>query len=82
MAAVDTARGLLLHAVAVDAHGQVADWRILPPTAWNFHPEGAWAAALDRVLPEQAEAAAAAPRCGWIRAWSINWMIRDSRQYA
>lgn len=82
VAVVDTARGLLLHAVAVDAHGQVADWRILPPTAWNFHPEGAWAAALDRVLPEQAEAAARRAALWLDPCVEYQLMIKDSRQYA
>lgn len=82
VAAVDTARGLLLHAVALDAAGQVADWRILPPTAWNFHPEGAWAAALDRTLPDQAGQAAERAAL-WLDpcvAWTIT--VKDSRSYA
>ena len=42
---VQAARGLLVHRVAIQA-GRVADYRILAPTEWNFHPQGA--AALDR----------------------------------
>jgi Ni,Fe-hydrogenase I large subunit len=36
---VETARGLLLHRVRVEA-GLVADYRIVAPTEWNFHPVG------------------------------------------
>lgn len=35
----ETARGLLLHRVAVK-HGLVTDYRIVAPTEWNFHPGG------------------------------------------
>lgn len=36
---VECARGRLVHRVAV-AGGWVADYKILAPTEWNFHPEG------------------------------------------
>lgn len=36
---VETARGLLLHRVTLDGE-QVADYRVLAPTEWNFHPRG------------------------------------------
>ena len=39
LAGVETARGLLLHAVRLEG-GLVADYRILAPTEWNFHPQG------------------------------------------
>jgi hypothetical protein len=39
VAAVQTARGLLLHRVRL-ASGQVADYQIVAPTEWNFHPAG------------------------------------------
>lgn len=42
LAAVQTARGLLLHRARV-ADGRVADYEIVAPTEWNFHPEGALA---------------------------------------
>jgi Ni,Fe-hydrogenase I large subunit len=35
----ETARGLLLHRVRVEA-GLVTDYRIVAPTEWNFHPGG------------------------------------------
>jgi len=42
LAAVETARGLLLHRVAV-TDGHVAAWQIVAPTDWNAHPKGALA---------------------------------------
>jgi hypothetical protein len=39
IAAVETARGLLLHVVRL-ASDRVADYRIVAPTEWNFHPAG------------------------------------------
>jgi hypothetical protein len=40
LAAVQTARGLLMHHARL-AHGRIADYRIVAPTEWNFHPQGA-----------------------------------------
>ena len=45
LAAVETARGTLVHDVALDGD-KVARWRILAPTEWNFHPDGAFAKGL------------------------------------
>jgi uptake hydrogenase large subunit len=42
---VETARGLLLHAVDLDGE-RIARYRIAAPTEWNFHPHGAFAAAM------------------------------------
>ena len=39
---VETARGLLVHRVALEGD-RVASYRIVAPTEWNFHPEGAFA---------------------------------------
>lgn len=39
LARVETARGTLLHAVRVD-RGRIADYAIVAPTEWNFHPRG------------------------------------------
>ncbi len=39
LAGVETSRGLLLHAVRLRG-GKVAEYRIVAPTEWNFHPEG------------------------------------------
>ncbi len=38
----ETARGLLVHRARV-ANGRLADYRIVAPTEWNFHPDGAFA---------------------------------------
>lgn len=40
LAWVQTARGLLLHRAELDGGGNVADYRIVAPTEWNFHPDG------------------------------------------
>lgn len=45
LAGVETSRGLLLHAVRLQA-GKVAEYRIIAPTEWNFHPAGPLAEAL------------------------------------
>ncbi len=42
---VESARGRLCHRVAVIA-GRVTDYKILAPTEWNFHPQGALACGL------------------------------------
>ncbi|MGC2165133.1 MAG: nickel-dependent hydrogenase large subunit [Gallionella sp.] len=42
IAVVRTARGLLLHRVRLEAD-RVADYTVIAPTEWNFHPEGAFA---------------------------------------
>jgi hypothetical protein len=41
-ALVDTARGLLMHELRLDG-GRIADYVIVAPTEWNFHPEGSLA---------------------------------------
>lgn len=38
----ETARGLLVHRVALDGE-RIAGYRIVAPTEWNFHPDGAFA---------------------------------------
>jgi coenzyme F420-reducing hydrogenase alpha subunit len=38
--AVQTARGLLVHRARVE-DGRIVDYRIVAPTEWNFHPDGA-----------------------------------------
>ena len=40
LAAVETARGLLLHRVCMHER-RVVDYQIVAPTEWNFHPGGA-----------------------------------------
>ena len=41
----ETARGLLMHELTLEG-GRVADYVIVAPTEWNFHPEGALPALL------------------------------------
>lgn len=53
----EMARGLLCHWVKVDDQGRVADYRILAPTEWNFHPQGALATALGALSPVDVPAA-------------------------
>jgi len=45
LAAVQTARGLLLHCARL-SDDRVDDYRIVAPTEWNFHPDGALARGL------------------------------------
>lgn len=52
----ETARGLLLHWVRLDADDRVADCRVVAPTEWNFHPYGPAARALAALPPGLDEA--------------------------
>lgn len=45
LAWLQTSRGLLMHYAEVE-NGEVADYRIVAPTEWNFHPDGALARGL------------------------------------
>lgn len=50
MAWVEMARGLLVHHVLLERavpEARVAQYRVLAPTEWNFHPQGAVAQALE-----------------------------------
>jgi coenzyme F420-reducing hydrogenase alpha subunit len=58
IATVQTARGLLTHAVRV-SDGVVAAYRITAPTEWNFHTKGVVAKALE-TLPADTDWAAGA----------------------
>ncbi|MCF8155569.1 MAG: nickel-dependent hydrogenase large subunit [Rhodoferax sp.] len=53
----EMARGLLLHWVQLDEQHRVQDYRVLAPTEWNFHPDGALAQALTQLKPDDAPAA-------------------------
>jgi hypothetical protein len=53
----EMARGLLLHWVQLDGQGAVAQYRVLSPTEWNFHPQGALALALTARAPQDVAAA-------------------------
>lgn len=39
LATVETARGLLLHVLRIEDE-RIADYAIIAPTEWNFHPDG------------------------------------------
>ena len=52
-AVVHTARGLLVHRVRLD-DGRIADYRIVAPTEWNFHPDGALARGLRYLAADEA----------------------------
>jgi len=53
----EMARGLLVHWVQVDTRGGVLDYRVLAPTEWNFHPQGALAQALAKVPSDDVRSA-------------------------
>lgn len=53
----EMARGLLLHWVQLDGDGAVRDYRVLAPTEWNFHPQGALAHAVVALSPDDTESA-------------------------
>jgi uptake hydrogenase large subunit len=55
LAQVQAARGLLIHRLEL-RHGRVYDYRIVAPTEWNFHPEGAVAQGLKRLEAEDPNA--------------------------
>jgi hypothetical protein len=55
LAMVQTARGLLLHAVWLVAD-RIARYVIVAPTEWNFHPQGACVAELSEVAAESTDA--------------------------
>lgn len=54
-AAVETARGLLLHEIALDGD-RVADYVVVAPTEWNFHPSGALKSLLENLHAPDAQA--------------------------
>ncbi|WP_295390081.1 nickel-dependent hydrogenase large subunit [uncultured Thiodictyon sp.] len=55
LAQVQAARGLLVHRVRL-ADEQIAEYRILAPTEWNFHPQGVVAAGLSGLVQHAAPA--------------------------
>ena len=77
-ALVDTARGLLMHEIVLDGD-RIADYFIVAPTEWNFHPSGPLARwlmgrdATDReaVSAFAARAVAALDPC--VR-WELEWL--------
>ncbi|WP_295447017.1 nickel-dependent hydrogenase large subunit [uncultured Thiodictyon sp.] len=55
LAQVQAARGLLVHRVRL-AGEHIAEYRILAPTEWNFHPSGVVAAGLAGIMEHTAAA--------------------------
>nr|WP_255608936.1 nickel-dependent hydrogenase large subunit [Methylosinus sp. Sm6] len=45
-AAVETGRGALYHWARLSTDDKIADYAILAPTEWNFHPAGPFVATL------------------------------------
>ncbi len=56
-AAVDSARGRLYHAMALDVAGRIAQYAVVAPTEWSFHPEGPFVQALQEAEIGENEAA-------------------------
>lgn len=58
LAWAEMARGLLVHRVKLDPTGTVVNQcRVLAPTEWNFHPQGAVAASLEAMDPQTPDVA-------------------------
>ncbi len=76
-ALVETARGLLMHEVVLDGE-RIADYLIVAPTEWNFHPQGplaGWLAGRDAADREalQAFAARAVAALDPCVRWEVEW---------
>lgn len=61
LGAAEAARGRLFHWVRLDA-GRIEEYRLLAPTEWNFHPEGAFVQGLKGAEAADAETASALAR--------------------
>lgn len=80
-ALVETARGLLMHEIVQDGgrEERIADYFIVAPTEWNFHPQGPLAgwltgrAAADRAALQGFAARAVAALDPCVR-WEIEWL--------
>ncbi len=77
-ALVETARGLLMHEIVLDGEC-IADYFIVAPTEWNFHPQGPLAGwlmgrdAADRTALEGFAARAVAALDPCVR-WELEWL--------
>lgn len=77
-ALVETARGLLMHEIALDEE-RIAEYFIVAPTEWNFHPQGPLAdwllgrPATDRAALQGFAARAVAALDPCVR-WEIEWL--------
>jgi coenzyme F420-reducing hydrogenase alpha subunit len=56
-AAVESARGRLFHRIRLDGAGRIADYRVVAPTEWNFHPDGPFVGLLRGARIGEGEAA-------------------------
>lgn len=75
LARVETARGLLVHAVRV-AEDRVADYAIVAPTEWNFHPQGPFVAELrQRGMADAAQALSFARRLALALDPCVAWSV-------
>ncbi|MDP3513229.1 MAG: hypothetical protein Q8S20_10810 [Sulfuritalea sp.] len=80
-ALVETARGLLMHEIVLDGgrEERIADYFIVAPTEWNFHPQGPLAgwlvgrAAGDRAALQGFAAHAVAALDPCVR-WELEWL--------
>jgi len=68
---VEMARGLLLHWVQLDEAGNVADYRVIAPTEWNFHQGGALARAVSALPPDDTASA-------WVLAAAYDACVQCS----
>lgn len=68
ISAVETARGTLVHCVAIEGD-KVAKWRIVAPTEWNFHPAGAFSRGLTGI---EARTEAGARRAATLFAHALD----------
>lgn len=77
-ALVETARGLLMHEIVLDGE-RIADYFIVAPTEWNFHPQGpltSWLIgrnAVDRADANGFVARAVAALDPCVR-WELEWL--------
>ena len=74
-ALVETARGLLMHEIALDGE-RIADYRSVAPTEWNFHPQGPLAGWLmDRAANNREELHAFAARAVAALDPCVRWEL-------
>ncbi|MCX7147990.1 MAG: nickel-dependent hydrogenase large subunit [Rhodocyclales bacterium] len=77
-AVVETARGVLMHEIVLDGD-RIADYFIVAPTEWNFHPSGPLAGwlmgrdATDREVVSAFAARAVAALDPCVR-WELEWL--------
>ena len=75
---VETARGLLMHEIVLDGE-RIADYSIVAPTEWNFHPQGPLAGWLTGREASDHEALRNFAACGVAALdpcvrWDLQWL--------